>query len=117
MTEALPLHRRSAEVGHEADGASRGVLAELVHAARWDEKDRTGSDGVRIAPDPLLAVPAEVKEQLTVRMPVRGKSVERLEVAVDPQRTDRPIATAQVEASQNDRLNGGRGWLAHQHNK
>ena len=58
---------------------------------------------------------AEVKQELPVRVAVRGEAVEWLEVAVDAQRPHAPVAAAQLQAPQNDRLYRWRESFRHKH--
>jgi hypothetical protein len=52
----------------------------------------------------LLPTPTQIQKQLTVRMTMRRHPIERLKVSVDPKRTDRPVPAAQLEVSQQQRL-------------
>ena len=47
----------------------------------------------------LLSTSTQIQKQLPVRMPMGSHPVERLKVAVDPKRTDRPVPAAQLEVS------------------
>jgi hypothetical protein len=52
----------------------------------------------------LLSTPTQIQKQLPVRMPMGSHPVERLEVSVDPKRTDRPVPAAQLKVPQQQRL-------------
>jgi hypothetical protein len=54
----------------------------------------------------LLPTPTQIQKQLTVRMTMRRHPIERLKVAVDPKRTDRPVPAAQLEVPQQQWLEG-----------
>ena len=83
VTEPECARAFSAEVSHEADGAARRLLAELVDARGGNEENRSRSDRKPLGPDALLAVAAQIKQKLAVGVPVRRVALEGLEVAVD----------------------------------
>lgn len=56
VAETVFLQCRSGQIGHEADGAARRLFAELMEASGRDEENGTGSDGMALLPDALLAV-------------------------------------------------------------
>ena len=115
--ETFALRGRAAEIGDEADGAARGLFAEFMDATGRDEEYRAGSGRMALPADALFAVPAQVEEELPVRMTVGGVTLEGLQVAVDPQGADGPVAAAQLETPQDEGGDrGGRGFR-HQHNK
>jgi hypothetical protein len=117
MAKTLTLDRGSTQVGHQADGTAGGLFEKLMHTPGRNEKHGAGANGVRFPSDALLPVTPEVKQKLPVRVPMWRVMIEGLEVAVDPQGPDRPVAAAQAQASQHDRLNRGGGDFSHQHNK
>jgi hypothetical protein len=88
-----------------------------MDAAGRDEKYGTGAHGVSLGADALLAVPAQVKEQLSLGVAVRGHAVEGLEMAVHPQRSHGPLPAAEAEIAQKDWFDGSRWRLGHKHNK
>ena len=114
MAESERAGTVAPEVGHEADGPAGSLLAELVDASRGNEEDCAWPDGKFLVSDPLLAAPAKVEQKLAVGVAVRRIAVEGLKVAVDAQRTHRPVPAPQVKPAQDDRLDGS---LQHQHNK
>ena len=114
MAESERAGTVAPEVGHEADGPAGSLLAELVDASRGNEEDCAWPNGKLLVSDPLLAAPAKVEQKLAVGVAVRRIAVERLKVAVDAQRTHRPVPAPQVKPAQDDRLDGS---LQHQHNK
>lgn len=83
VTETGPLRRRTAEIGDEADGAPRRLLSELMDPIRRDEKDGAGPHRQSLPPYPLLAMSAQIQEQLAVTVAVRRVMVERPEMPVD----------------------------------
>jgi hypothetical protein len=114
MAESERAGTLAPEIGHEADGPAGSLLAELVDASRGNEEDRAWPDGKLFVSDPLLAAPAKIEQKLAVGVAVWGIAVEGLKVAVDAQRTHRPVPAPQVKPAQDDRLNGS---FQHQHNK
>jgi hypothetical protein len=70
-----------------------------------------------VATDALLAVAAQVEQQLPVRVPVGSVTLEGLQVAVDPQGAHRPVPAAQPEPAQDDGGDGRRRDFGHQDNK
>jgi hypothetical protein len=109
--------RRAGQISHEADGTAWCLFAEFMEAPGRNEENGTGSDGITPVPDALLAVAAQVEQELSVRMTVGRVTVEGLEVAVDPQGAHGPNAAAQLEPAQDNRRDGGRRGFSHQHNK
>ena len=83
MTETGPLRRRTAEIGDEADGAPRCLLAELMDPIGRDEKDGPGPHRQSLPPYTLLAMSAQIQEQLAVPVAVRRVVVEWPEMPVD----------------------------------
>ena len=114
MAESERAGAFAPEVGHEADGPAGSLLAELVDASRGNEEDCAWPNGKFLVSDPLLAAPAKVEQKLAVGVAVRRIAVEGLKVAVDAQRTHRPVPAPQVKPAQDDGLDGS---FQHQHNK
>jgi hypothetical protein len=54
----------------------------------------------------LLSTSTQIQKQLTMWMTMGSHPVERLKVAVDPKRTDRPVPAAQLEVPQQQWLKG-----------
>jgi hypothetical protein len=54
----------------------------------------------------LLSTPTQIQKQLPMRMPMCSHPIERLQVSVDPKRSDRPIPAAQLQIPQQQRLEG-----------
>jgi hypothetical protein len=54
----------------------------------------------------LLPTPTQIQKQLPVWMTMRRHPVERLQVSVNPKRTDRPVPAAQLEIPQQQGLEG-----------
>jgi hypothetical protein len=52
----------------------------------------------------LLSTSTQIQKQLTMWMTMGSHPVERLKVAVDPKRTDRPVAAAQLKIPQQQRV-------------
>ena len=114
MAESERAGTVAPEVGHEADGPAGSLLAELVDASRGNEEDCAWPDGKLLVSDTLLAAPAKVEQKLAVGVAVWRVAVEGLKVAVDAQRTHRPVPAPQVKPAQDDGLDGS---FQHQHNK
>jgi hypothetical protein len=55
----------------------------------------------------LFSTPTQIQKQLPVRVTMGSHPVERLQVSVDPKRTDRPVPAAQLKIPQQQRLEGG----------
>jgi len=73
---------------------------------RGNKENRTRSHRPLSLIHLLLPTPTQIQKQLTVRMTMRRHPIERLKVAVDPKRTDRPVPAAQLEVSQQQGLEG-----------
>ena len=54
----------------------------------------------------LLSPPSQIQKQLPMPMRVRCHPIERLQVSVDPKRSDRPVPTTQLQVPQQQRLEG-----------
>jgi hypothetical protein len=54
----------------------------------------------------LLSPSSQIQKQLPMGMPMGSHPIERLQVPVDPKRSDRPVPTAQLQVSQEQWLQG-----------
>jgi hypothetical protein len=74
---------------------------------RRDEENSTRSHQPLFFIHLLLPTPTQIQKQLPVWMTMRRHPVERLQVSVNPKRTDRPVPAAQLEIPQQQGLEGG----------
>ena len=97
---------RPGEIGHKADGETRGMLEKGMFGAGRNEEDRTRGDRMAHSADTLLPVAAEVEQELSVGMAVGSAEVEGLEMPVHPEFLHRPVPATQMELPEKDRPHG-----------
>jgi hypothetical protein len=74
--------------------------------SRRNKENRPRSHRPFFLIDLLLPTPTQIQKQLPMSVRMRCYPIERLQVSVDPKRSDRPVPTAQLQVPQKQRLQG-----------
>jgi hypothetical protein len=93
----------SSQISYQADRKPWSLLQKGMLNPRRNEKDGSGGNRVKRLTDALPAPAPQVNKKLPVGMTMRALGIKGLQMPVQPESMDDPIAAAEMKALKQDR--------------